>query len=266
MDATEEKKDGEIKKTRRQQFEERMQTRYPDMDLADEEAFYGRINDDYDDYENKVGELNKEMDSFSNLFTSDPRSARLMMDWRNGEDVAVALVRMYGKDIADACNDPERQEEMAKANQEYMEMAAKEKDYEEQYQKNIDASLDEMVTLQEEMGLTDDQLDQAMGWLMSICKDAMLGKFSRETVMMAIKAQSYDTALADATHEAEVRGRNQKVTETLRKPRRSDGLAALGGKNSSGQKPDLPDFGALNNVGAADIWERGGEKRRKHNI
>ena len=175
MDATEEKKDGEIKKTRRQQFEERMQTRYPDMDLADEEAFYGRINDDYDDYENKVGELNKEMDSFSNLFTSDPRSARLMMDWRNGEDVAVALVRMYGKDIADACNDPERQEEMAKANQEYMEMAAKEKDYEEQYQKNIDASLDEMVTLQEEMGLTDDQLDQAMGWLMSICKDAMLG-------------------------------------------------------------------------------------------
>ena len=51
MDATEEKKDGEIKKTRRQQFEERMQTRYPDMDLADEEAFYGRINDDYDDYE-----------------------------------------------------------------------------------------------------------------------------------------------------------------------------------------------------------------------
>ena len=189
-----------------------------------------------------------------------------MMDWRNGEDVAVALVRMYGKDIADACNDPERQEEMAKANQEYMEMAAKEKDYEEQYQKNIDASLDEMVTLQEEMGLTDDQLDQAMGWLMSICKDAMLGKFSRETVMMAIKAQSYDTALADATHEAEVRGRNQKVTETLRKPRRSDGLAALGGKNSSGQKPDLPDFGALNNVGAADIWERGGEKRRKHNI
>lgn len=53
MDATEEKKDGEIKKTRRQQFEERMQTRYPDMDLADEEAFYGRINDDYDDYENK---------------------------------------------------------------------------------------------------------------------------------------------------------------------------------------------------------------------
>lgn len=256
--------ENETVKSKRDLTLERMRGRYPEEQFDDDEQLFGRINDDYDQYDKELAGYKEREGKFSDMFTSDPRSARLMMSWKDGDDPAVALIRLYGDDIKDAIDDPDKQEAIAQANKEYMERVAKEKEYEDQYSTNLAESLTLLEKVQQEKGLSDNQIDDAMAWFIGVAKDAMLGKFSPETIEMIIKAQHYDDDVAQAGEEGEVRGRNTKVTEELRKPMRGDGTAQLDGKNGVGRRgPQMPDMGAIERFGDNNmsIFERGGEKR-----
>lgn len=239
-----------------------MRGRLPDLEVDDDEALFGQINDDYDNYDKQLQQYKDEEETFSNMFTSDPRSARLMTEWRDGDDPAVALVRLYGKDIVDAVNDEEKRDAIAAANKEYMERVAKEKEYDDEYESNLQQSLSDLEEVQQEGKLSDDQIDAAMEWLITIIRDGVMGKFSPETIEMAVKAQDFDAAVEEANQEGEVRGRNARIEEKLRKPGKGDGTAALGSKNGGGNR-DLPDLGAIDRYsdGNLTIFERGGERR-----
>lgn len=250
-------------KSKRDLALERLQGKYPGEQFDDDEQIFARINDDYDKYDKELAGYKEREGKFSDMFTSDPRSARLMMAWKNGDDPAVALMRLYGEDIKEAIDDPEKQEAIAEANREYMERVSKEKEYEDAHSSNLVESLRILEEIQAEKGLTDEQVDDAMAWLIGVAKDAMLGKFSRETIEMAVKAQNYDNDVAMASEEGEVRGRNAKVTEKLRKSTRGDGTPQLDGKNGGGRARQMPDLGAIDRYadGTMNIFERGGEKR-----
>lgn len=221
-------------KSKRDEALERLRRRYPEEEFGDDESIFGRMVEDYDKDEEELGRLRGHEAAFAEMFASDPRSAQFLTEWRKGGDPAVALIRLYGEDIKEALTDPEKQEEIAAANKEYMKRVAKEKDYDAEYRRNLAASLTEIENAQKNNGLSDEQVDQAMGWVVTIAKDAMLGKFTAETIELAIKAQNYDTAVEDAAEEALVRGRNERVEEKLRRRKQGDGTAPLGGKNGQG--------------------------------
>ncbi len=251
-------------KSNRELALERLRNKYPEEQFEDDEQLFGRINEQYAQYDNELAGYKEREGKFSDMFTSDPRSARLMMGWKDGDDPAIALIRLYGEDIKEAIDDPDKQEAIAEANKEYMERVAKERQYEEEYSANLVESLTLLENVQQERGLSDEQIDDAMAWFIGVAKDAMMGKFSPETIEMIIKAQNYDNDVAQAGEEGEVRGKNAKVTETLRKPTRGDGTAQLDGKNGGGRrKPAMPDMGAIDRYadGNMNIFERGGEKR-----
>ena len=255
-------------RSKKELLAERMRGRYPDMNFDDEEAYYGQIYDDYEQYDQNARELDERRENerkLGDMFTSDPRSARLMLAWRDGDDPVIALLRMYGEDILEAVNDPERQEEIAKANKEYLAKVSKEKEYEEQHQTNLTESLEMLAQYQNERGLRDDDIDTATGWLIKMAHDVMMGKFTPEMVDMALKAQNYDSAVAEAGESGEVRGRNARIEEKLRKPAKGDGTAQLDGKNGGQRnRAATPDLGAIDRYadGNMSIFERGGEKRR----
>jgi hypothetical protein len=253
----------ETVKSKREMTAERLRSRYPDEQFDDDEQLFTRINDDYEQYDNELAGYKEREGKFSDMFTSDPRSARLMMAWRDGDDPAVVLMRLYGQDIKDAIDDPEKQQAIAEANKEYMERVAKEKQYEDEYKTNLAESLTVLEKAQQAKGLSDDQIDDAMAWFIGVAKDAMMGKFTPETIEMIIKAQNYDNDVAQAGEEGEVRGKNTKVKEELRKPSRGDGTAQLDGKNGGGRKAAMPDLGAIDRYadGNMNIFERGGERR-----
>ena len=108
----------------------------------------------------------------------------------------------------------------------------KSKELEEQYQANIAESLKHIDELQAKNGLTDEQVDAAMALVLQIANDAVVGKFTPETIEMAMKAINHDADVTEASYEGEVRGRNTKIDETLRKRQSGDGVANLGGKNN----------------------------------
>lgn len=254
-------------KTKRELAMERMSGRYPDMDFTDEEVFFGRINDDYDDYDKEIEGYRDREKTFSDMFTSDPRSAAFLMSWRNGDDPAVALIRQFGTEIKDVIDDPERQEEIAAANKEYVERVAKEKEYEDMYQKNLAESLAYLEKLQSESGMSDDEIDKTMEFIIGIIRDGVVGKFAPETIEMARKALNHDVDVSQAAHEGEVKGRNEKIEEKLRKKTKGDGTAALDSKTEQPKRYNPPSLGAIDRFGDNNksIWERGNEKRFKSN-
>lgn len=252
-------------KTKRELAMERLSAKYPDKDFADEEVLFGQISDDYDDYDNQLNDYKSREGALADMFASDPRSATFFMRWKNGEDPAVNLVRMYGTEIKDAIEDPERQEAIAAANKEYLDRVTEESNYEKQYKENLEATNALLDELQEKEGLSDEEIDNIMERVITIVKDAVLGKFSAETIDMVRKAMGYDAAVAQAAHEGEVKGRNEKIEEKLRKRSTNDGTAMLDGKNGVAHKPVTPSMGAIDRVSDnRSIWERGGMKRRKY--
>lgn len=252
-------------KSNRDRYTERLRAKYPDKEFADDEALFGQINDDYDSYDKELSGYRENEKALSDLFASNPRSAAFLTDWRKGEDPIIGMIRKFGDDFKAALEDPAKQEELAAANKEFAERIAKEKQYEEEYQVNINDTLTMLETMQQEKGLSDDDIDKSMDFLLGIVRDGIMGKFTRESVAMALKAINHDSDVEQADLEGELRGRNTKIEEKLRKGSRSDGTANLGSKNGGGmgRSREMPDLGVIDqNYGTQNIWERGGEKRR----
>ena len=256
--------DNKTVKSSRERYSERLKAKYPDREYADDEAIFSQINDDYDDYDRRLSEYQEHEKAFSDLFTSNPRSAAFLTDWRKGEDPIIGMVRKFGDDFKEALEDPEKQEALALANKEYAEKIAEERKYEQEYKKNITATLETLEAVQKQDGLSDEDLDKAMDFLLGIMRDGLLGKFSAESVRMAVKALRHDNDVEDASREGEVRGRNARIEEKLRKTGKTDGTANLAGSNGGRQQKGMPDMGALDSgYGKDDIWKRGGMKRTK---
>lgn len=250
-------------KSNRDRYTERLKAKYPDKEFADDEALFGQINDDYDSYDNELSGYKEREKALSDLFASNPRSAAFLTDWRKGEDPVVGMVRKFGDDFKAALEDPEKQEALAAANKEFAERIAQEEEFEGQYQQNMTETVSTIEQMQAEEGISDEDIDLAMEFLIGIMKDGILGKFSRESIRMALKAIKHDADVEQADREGEVRGRNTKIEEKLRKGGKSDGTANLGGKHGGSKPREMPDLGAIDqNYGTQNIWERGGEKRR----
>lgn len=250
-------------KSNRERYTERLKVRFPDRDFADDEALFGQINDDYDGYDKELSAYKEREKKLSDLFASNPRSAAFLTAWVNGEDPLVGLIRKFGDDFKAALEDPAKQEALAAANKEYAERIAKENEYEEMYQKNMDETYSNIELVQQEDNLSDDDIDDAMKLLIGIMKDATIGLFSADSIRMAVKAIKHDDDVALADQEGEIRGRNSKIEEKLRKSGRSDGTAQLSGKNGGTNSRKMPDLGVIErSYGTQNIWERGGEKRR----
>lgn len=220
-------------KSRREQFSERMKKKHPDSEYTDDEALFGQINDDYDDYDKQIGEYSGREKQLTDLMVADPRAAEFLTDMARGKDPWLAVINRLGIDgITDLLNDPNKQEAYAEENKKYVERLAKNKKLDEQYEDNLSQSLDVLSSIQQSQGLSDDAIDAAYDLIMKIANDAVLGIISEETINMALKAVNYDNDMQTASEEGRISGKNERAEEKLRKPKRGDGTAVLNGSNN----------------------------------
>ena len=255
-------------KTKRDLALERLKSRYPDREYADDEALFGQINDDYADYDKQLGSYKERESQMANMFAADPRSARFLTDWRKGGDPVILLIKQFGPELREALDDPAKLDALADANKEYVERVAKSKELDEQYKANIQQSLADMAAYQEEKGLSDDDIDNAFVLLKDIFNNMLVGKYTRDMLDMAFKSLNHDADVAVAAEDGEVRGRNAKIEEKMRKRGMGDGVAALDGANNVAKVAPKKDMGALDRFDAdmQDIWSRGGENRKKRTV
>lgn len=226
--------DNQDNKSKRELFAERLKNKYPDREFADDEVLFGQIYDDYDEYDKELKGHRDNEKRLTDLFARDPRNARFLTDMARGIDPWIAMVERLGIDgITDIINDPERKEALAEANKRHVEQLAKSEELEKEYEKNLAESFNLFEQLQSERSLSDEDIDNAVDLIMRIANEAILGKFSHESLEMALKANRHDADVAAASAEAEIRGRNSRIEEKLRKPQKSDGTPSLAGANNA---------------------------------
>lgn len=224
----------EAVKSRRDQHLERLRTKYPEKKFEDEEEIFGQISDDYDQYEQENSAMKEREKAMSDMFRADPRSAYFLNDMREGKDPVMGLVRRFGMEVKDVLDDPAMQEKIEEANKEYLDRLTKSRELDEEYSKNMDATLSMLAENQQSMGLTDEQIDNICAAWVQIVRDGVMGKMTPETFTLLSNGINHDGDVANAQEEGEVAGRNAKIVENIRNSKKGDGLQNLNGRNNTG--------------------------------
>ncbi len=226
--------DNQAQKTKRDLFGERLKSKYPDREYADDEALFGQIGDDYDEYERQIGEYKGREDKLIDMFAKDPKNAQFLADMANGKDPWIGVIEHLGIDgVTDLINDPDKQEEYAKANAEYLKAVAREKELKDEYEANLVESLANIERVQTERGLADEMVDAAMNLVLKIASEAIVGKFTPEKIELALKAVNHDADIANARSEGELAGKNAKIDEKMKRMQSGDGMPTMGGSNTT---------------------------------
>lgn len=238
---------------------ERLKVRHPDTDYPDDEAVFGALNEDYDADQAEMSGYKDNEKALSDMLAADPRVAALMKSMKKGGNPWTELIRQFGDDAIDWLSDPDHADEVAAAQQEYLDKITEGNKLEEEYNENMKKSLVVLDDFDKEFG--EETTNKLVGQLISVANDVIQGKFTKEALDMFRLAANHDQDVEDAAHEAEVRGRNANIAKNLRLKKKGDGTADLEGAGAEHRRsmPDA-DLGALG-AQKRSIWEVGNEKR-----
>lgn len=204
----------EIKETKREAFRRRMAEREPNLNLDDEDAYYGYMDNmvtEYDDYRTSSDAMRKNMDH-------SPALAEMFMAAREEEsfDPVLWMVRNKGLDLDALRDDPEYAEKVTEAHNEWLAKRAKSDEINEQAAANMPKSIEAIKAKAAEMGLTDEQADEIMGEIYQMGDNLILGIIPVNIFEMLAKGKTRDADVETAREEGIAEGLNTKVTDKLR--------------------------------------------------
>jgi hypothetical protein len=220
------------KKNNRELIIERLSAKYPEREWVDDEALFGQVGADYDDYDNQLNGYKEREGKLEKLFAENPRAAQFVSDMAHGKDPWIGVIEFVGSDgVLQLMNDPEKKEALDAANKAYAERLAEQKRLEEEYEKNQAEAIKLREQLDAQYG--EEVVDAALAVIDQIFKDALVGKVTPETFDMALKVVRHDSDVDNARSEGVIAGRNAKIEEGLRKRQGGDGMPAMGGSSAA---------------------------------
>lgn len=241
-------------RSKRELLLERMQGRYPDQAFDDDEALYGQVLGDMDEYEGRLGKQDEVDRQLTELFESNPMFGSHFMDMLEGKNPLVSMIEKYGDDLRAALEDPDQAEELAKANESYVQRLGKEKELQESYEANIAKSIEEADALEQSGAYTPEQIDDAFKAILDDAAKAIQGEISAEMLEMRLKGVSYDEDIQGATEEATVKAKNEKI-EAKKKDLKAELPMIDGGASKPTKKQSNPTLDSLDRMtGSRDMW------------
>lgn len=251
---------GAEQKSARERYRERYSAAHPDLNLDDEDAFYGQANANLDELEN-FRSSNNELGA---AFDKTPLLAGLVLAAKEGENPFVYLAENIGPDmdVRELANDPEFGKKMGDALAKYQEHLAQGAKRQKEQGENFEKSMTALKELQQERGMSDEDTQALVRKLFGsidddgnmveagIIGDASMGIVSKETWEAVLKAQNYDNDVAAAGDKARATALNEKVQNPLRKDFGNNGLPGAIG-TGSGPRPASKkrDDGSLKSFG-----------------
>lgn len=235
--------------TRRDAVMGRLKKKYPDRDFADDEAIFGAIDEDYGEAESnaaKMQDYEKNSSAMVDMFYKNPRVAAFFNACRDGEDPIAFLMENYGDDFREALESEEGKEKFSEKHQAWLDRVASEKKLEEESQQNLDATISTLDQFQQEKGLSDEQATEVFDKVHQVVLDGIKNIITRETFEMAYKALNYDGDVAEAGRVGEIKGRNAKIEDKLRKKEMPAEVPPTLGSTASGSTEPKPKTGRRN--------------------
>ena len=231
----------------KQKFRDNFAAAYPDIDMNDEEAYFGALNDRNDQYDkdkSRLDELEDAQVKFGEALDADPRMAELFLEMtKPGGKPLEYLIENYAQAFSDLVNDPDNDEyrkaladKIAQDSADALSL----QQAEEESEKNIGPTLDALAKIAEEEQLTDEQVSNAFKTAIALSEGMEKGQISEDMWRTLIKGVAYDAAVEQARTEGEAAGRNQRIREKLRSERPSSMNIQGGGGNSLGNGVQRP--------------------------
>ena len=250
-------------KTGKELMIERLSVKHPELNADDEESLFGVIGADYDEYDKQIesnAQMRESLNKMLAIFEESPEATALYVDLaRGGKSVLEYLIENYGDDFLEALDDrdPDTIAKIAKAESNYRAKVAKDKELGEQATQNLGASLDALDEAAIEAGVSDEDKDKAFEVFANMLDDAIRNKVSKDTWMMFIKGINHDKDVAEAADEGEVRGRNFRIVEKLKKPTAATPPMITG---QGAEAPKRKFGGALDQLSESDWYEKSKNK------
>lgn len=201
--------------SKRDAFRSRVGSRYKDLDLNDEDAYYdqmSRMMDEYEGYE-------KSSERMRNAVGKSPAMVELLRAAQEQEDFDPVLwmAENRGLDLEALQNDPEYAKKLATAHSKYMERAAESKKIAEDMEANMPGSVEAVKAKGAELGMSEDDIKSTIGRMYQIMEDLVHGKIDPELFQMLAKGASHDADVAQAHDEGQAQGLSTKIDAQMRR-------------------------------------------------
>lgn len=228
----------------KQKFRDNFAASYPDIDMNDEEAYFGALNDRNDQYakdKTRLDELEGAQVKFGEALDADPRLAELFLEMTKPDGKPLDyLIANYAEAFADLVNDPDNDEyrkALADKIAENSEASKSREAAEAEAEQNIGPTLDALNKVAAEESLTDEQVSKAFELALTFAQGMEKGQIDEDMWRTLIKGVGYDAAVEQARDEGEAAGRNTRIREKLRTERPSTmNLQGGGGKSALGSR------------------------------
>lgn len=225
-------------KSKRENFLSRMKERMPDVefDSEDPEVRYGAFEKYDDDIQSQLGKYKESDSKLKELFKKDPRFASFVSEVVEGNLPSTSFVKYFGKDVLDMSGDEEAMAKLNESNQEYLNRVAESGRLQEEQEKNMESSAQEMSDFKAEKSMSDEEFEKFIGECYGVIEDALMGKVGKSFLEIMYKGMNYEKDIQDAAAAGVVEGRNQKIDEQLKKTI-GDGIPSLNAGGKGGTKP-----------------------------
>lgn len=216
-------------KSKKDSFRERFASRYPDVNMDDEDAVYGQLSTDYDHFDQN----NQRQDDFNKMLQDYPQAPGLitgMLTKKNedGSDFSFVgyLIDALGEDFVEAIEgDAEarkRLEENEKKKLDASEKLAKDK---EQLAANMEQEDGELDAAIKEAKKKPEEVSDLIEWLYKRSDDgeehdddgfvwrAIRYGLKKDDFLRLFQIKDFDSAVAAAEENGYKRGRNEKIDQ-----------------------------------------------------
>lgn len=248
--------DNQNVKSRQDSFRERLAQRYPDLDMDDDEAVYGQISTDYDQYDQNK----KRMDDFNQMLQENPHAPGLvtgLVTKKNADgsefNLTDYLIDELGQDYIDAINGDEEARARLKANEkeklDASEKLAQGKDQLAANMEQEDAELDAAI---KEAKVKPEGIKDMIEWLYKRSEDgedrdddgfvwrAARYGLKKADFLRLFQIKDFDKAVADAEERGYKRGKNEKIDQQKKLQEGRQGGKRNINIDGAGGAPSLP--------------------------
>lgn len=235
--------------------------RHSDIDQSDEEAYYGAINDDYDEYDERIKGYEDDNKRVKEMLEANPAFAQMLVEAHNGGNPWKVLAQIGGEPLIELMKNPD-DEELAQnvldGMNDYAEKVKEHSALEKEAAANAGPSIDAMLEVADENGMSDDQTNEMYKLWDTIQQGAIVNKVDKSTWELLAKAVMHDENVMAAETEGEMRGKNAKMQvekNHIIKGASPSLLRGQGGAQKSNPKPPT-----LGEELGSSIWDRDNEK------
>lgn len=236
-------------KSKKDSFNERLLANRPELNLEDEDAYYGAINEDYDNYENNAKSLKEENERYKDnerqlveFATANKNNGLYLDDLMSGKDIFASAIERHGYDgVLEYLQSDEAREKYQQEEENYRARLEKSKKLDEEASLNREETDKNLMSAIEAGEFTREDCEKAIDFLMDINDGLNVNHCEVEWIKMALNAMNHDADVDNAREEGRIEGVNEGVEKQMRKKSKDSAPSNLpsmpvgaGGKKSIG--------------------------------